>query len=49
MFAVIAIGVVKLTCCQPEAVSAANVAVASFVPALDHKLATWVPVLAMAL
>jgi hypothetical protein len=45
--AVIDTGVGKLTCCQPEAVSLVNVAVASFVPDVVHKLAMWVPVLAV--
>ena len=46
MPAVIATGVAKLTCCQPEAVSPLNVAVASFVPVADHRFPMWVPVLA---
>ena len=33
-------GVEKTTCCQPEAVSAVNVAVASNVPLLDQRVAT---------
>lgn len=45
MFEVIATGVAKLTCCQPDAVSPLKVAVASFVPALLHRLPTCVPVL----
>ena len=39
MFAVIATGVAKFTCCQPEAVSSVKVAVASSWPALVHRLA----------
>ena len=35
----------KFACCQPEAVSAENVTSESFVPVLDHKVPTWVPVL----
>ena len=38
MLAVIATGVEKFTCCQPDAVSPLKVAVASFVPALLHCL-----------
>ena len=49
MLALIATGVVKFTCCQPEAVSPVKVAVASNVPVLDHRFATWVPVLVLAL
>jgi hypothetical protein len=36
--AVIATGVAKITWCQPDAASPLKVAVASFVPALLHKL-----------
>ena len=42
-------GLEKSTCCQPEAVSPVKVAVANLVPALVQRLATWVPVLAVAL
>ena len=42
----IATGVEKLTCCQPDVVSFSNVAVASSWPSLLHRLPTWVPVLA---
>ena len=47
--AVIATGLAKLTCCQPEAVSLLNVADASFVPEEVHRFPTWVPVLALPL
>jgi hypothetical protein len=47
--AVIVTGVAKVTCCQPDAVSLANVACASRVPVDDHRLPIWVPVLAAAL
>ena len=40
-------GVEKYACCQPEAVSEANVADASLVPVELHRLPTWVPVLAV--
>jgi hypothetical protein len=43
--AVIATGVVKFTCCQPDAVSPLNVAVASWVPVLLHRVPVCVPVL----
>jgi hypothetical protein len=43
VFAVMATGDVKFTCCQPEAVSAVKVAVASLFPELDQRLPTWVP------
>ena len=46
MFAVIDTGVAKLTCCQPEAVSPVNVAVASCVPVADQRFPMCVPVLA---
>jgi hypothetical protein len=49
VLAVIATGVVKFTCCQPDAVSPVKVAVARRVPVLDQRLPTWVPVLALAL
>ena len=45
VLAVIATGVAKLTCCQPEAVSPVKVAVASWVPVRLHRWPTWVPVL----
>jgi hypothetical protein len=34
----------KAACCQPEAVSVEKLTDASFVPVLDHKVPTWVPV-----
>jgi hypothetical protein len=40
VFAAIAIGVAKFTCCQPEVVSFVNVADPSSVPPLVHKLPT---------
>ena len=49
MLAVIATGVAKFTCCQPEAVSLEKVAVANCWPVLLHSLPTWVPVLALPL
>ncbi len=49
MLAVIATGGEKLACCHPEALSPLNVTVASFVPVLDHRLPTCVPVLVLAL
>ena len=39
-------GVAKFTCCQPLAVSLVKVAVASNVPVLLQRSATWVPVFA---
>ena len=42
-------GLEKSTCCQPEAVSPANVAVISSVPLLVQGLTTWVPVLVLGL
>ena len=45
VFAFTAIGVAKLTCCQPEAVSPLNVAVPSEAPVADHRWAVCVPVL----
>ena len=42
-------GLENSTCCQPEAVSPVNVAVVSSVPLLVQRLATWVPVLVLAL
>jgi hypothetical protein len=44
VFAVIATGLPKLTCCQPVAVSLVNVACPNTVPVLDHRLPTCVPV-----
>ena len=44
MLALIAIGVAKLACCQPVAVSPAKVARPSRVPVLLQTLAVWVPV-----
>ena len=44
-----ATGLAKVTCCQPEAVSLVNVALASLVPVALHRLPTWVPVFAVAL
>ena len=44
-----ATGVPKFTCCQPEAVSLVNVAVASSVPLIVHRLPMCVPMLAGAL
>jgi hypothetical protein len=44
VFASIGTGAAKLTCCQPEAVSPANIALASSVPSRLHRLPTWVPV-----
>ena len=46
VFAVMATGFAKLTCCQPEAVSLVKVAEASSVPVLLQRLPTCVPVLA---
>ena len=40
-------GEAKMTCCQPEADSLVNVAEASKVPPLDHRLPMCVPVLAL--
>jgi len=42
-------GVAKFTCCQPEAVSLPNVAVASKVPVLLQRLPVCVPVLVLLL
>jgi len=36
-------GLLKITVCQPLAVSLVKVAVASLVPVLDHSVPTWVP------
>ena len=49
MPAVIATGLAKVACCQPEAVSLLNVTDASFVPEEVHTFPTWVPVLAVLL
>jgi len=46
VLAVTATGVEKFTCCHPEAVSAAKVAVAIKAPELLHRLPTCVPVFA---
>jgi hypothetical protein len=48
-FGEIATGDEKVTCCQPDALSPVNVAVAKSAPELDHKCPTWVPVFVMAL
>ena len=45
----IATGVLNVTCCQPTAVSAVNVAVASNWPSCDHRCAVCVPLLPAAL
>ena len=45
VLAVIATGVPKLTCCQPEAVSPVKVAWASWVPPVVQRRPMWVPVL----
>ena len=45
VLALIATGLPKLTCCQPEAVSPLKVASASWVPSAVHRCPTWVPVL----
>jgi hypothetical protein len=42
----IATGVAKFICCQPDAVSPVKVTVPRFTPPIDHRLPTWVPVLA---
>ena len=44
--AVTATGVANVTSCQPEAVSAVNMAVASLTPAVDQRFATCSPVFA---
>ncbi len=36
-------GAAKLTCCQPDAVSLVNVAVANSSPVLVHRLPVWTP------
>ena len=43
VLALIATGLAKLTCCQPEAVSPVNVAVARSVPEAVQRWPTWVP------
>ena len=40
MLAVMATGVVKFSCCQPEAVSPEKVPVANRLPVLDHRFPT---------
>ena len=45
MLAVDGTGLANVTCCQPDAVSFANVAVASSCPVLVHRWPTCVPVL----
>jgi hypothetical protein len=47
--AVIATGLEKVTCCQPEAVSPVKVACANSVPPLLQSLPTCVPVFALPL
>jgi hypothetical protein len=49
VFAVIATGELNDTVCQPDALSFVNVAVASCVPEVVHKLPVCVPVLAVPL
>ena len=49
MFAVIATGVEKVTCCQPDVVSPVNVAVASLVPLWSTALPVCVPVVVVPL
>ena len=49
MFAAIGTGCANITCCQPDALSPVNVALASSVPVLVHRLPTCVPVLLDAL
>ena len=49
VFAAMLTGVENDTCCQPDADSPVNVAVASNVPSEAHKLPVWVPVLPEAL
>ena len=46
MLAVIATGLLKFTCCHPEALSPVKTALASRVPLLVHRFPTCVPVLA---
>ena len=45
VFALIAIGLARFICCQPDAVSPVNVTDARSVPVRVHKWPTWVPVL----
>jgi hypothetical protein len=47
--AVIDTGVVKLTCCQPDADSPLKVALASKAPVLLQSVPVWVPVLVVLL
>jgi hypothetical protein len=47
--AAISTGAGKVTCCQPEAVSPVNVALARRVPVLLQRLPVWVPVLRLPL
>jgi hypothetical protein len=47
--AVIATGELKVTNCQPEALSLVKVAEESSVPVEDHRLPMWVPVFVVAL
>ena len=49
VLAVVGTGLENSTCCQPQAVSPVNVTVVSNVPLLVQRLATWVPVLVLAL
>ena len=49
VLAVTATGDAKFTCCQPLAVSPANVARPRFVPVLLHRLPMCVPVLVLSL
>ena len=49
MFAAIATGVAKFSCCHPDADSLLNVPVASAAPALDQSVPTCVPVLVVVL
>ena len=46
VLAVIATGLAKVACCQPEAVSPVKVTLARSVPVLVQRFPTWVPVLA---
>jgi hypothetical protein len=46
VFAVMATGFEKFTCCQPEALSPIKVALARSVPKPFHRLPTCMPVLA---
>jgi hypothetical protein len=49
VLALMATGLPRLTCCQPLAVSPLKVARASRLPVLDHRLPTWLLVLAVPL